>query len=701
MRKSLILALVIALTLSFGFSALAADTHVGDVTTFGFNDNRTRVGEGTVPVLWAAWEDNCGVSYSQPLILKGWGPYSGQTVAVVAAGKELRGYVMKEPDFTNNFQPNPPIWKVPLYGDKATKSHPTLVEKDGKKYVYIGTERSGNKSYIEAIDITDFNNARKVFSFEDLRASDIVSAPLVLNWRGHEVVVYTAGNTAEVRLATDMLDPIRANNLYINLGSGRTSSSPAPILNGQGFAVGLDQGQSRGELRLYRLDDILAEENGKVVLKSQNSFDSMVLPSGLVASFAVDGDWIYFGDSQSRVYGHNVRTGTGWVNTDNRGIFSNRSPALTQNTVYFPAVGRQGERGKLLAIDRNTHKTNWAVPFDSRAMTAPAVWRIPSTGGALVFEGLGNGWLSAINPFTGAKHIEFPIASADNAENYGSGVTGEISLAYDWMVVTTQDGVKAWKSVPFNLVAVELTSGIAPGSHIEKGKTYSGTFKVKNEHPALGANFIPIGVYVNNKLVGSLVDENGTELPKGIYRGKECFFINLPPGQEATIYYTWTAPDKKVELVGAINVEPSASKYPETTYEDNKITLNLTPAAYDIAVRIIPLKTNWVIQGNSTEVRSTVTVRRKDNFPGTLPVRVTINGPGGPKVHTLNLAPRESRQFSYNFNAAPGTYTISSEAWPTDNSWTDVHPPDNRHRVTITVQRMNLPETDRSIRIGL
>ncbi|WP_207641019.1 hypothetical protein, partial [Desulfofalx alkaliphila] len=51
----------------------------------------------------------------------------------------------------------------------------------------------------------------------------------------------------------------------------------------------------------------------------------------------------------------------------------NRSPALTGNTVYFPAVGQPGQRGKILAIDRNTHQTNWTVQFDSRAMTAPAV----------------------------------------------------------------------------------------------------------------------------------------------------------------------------------------------------------------------------------------------------------------------------------------------------------------------------------------
>uniref|UniRef100_UPI001A9A5D79 PQQ-binding-like beta-propeller repeat protein n=1 Tax=Desulfofalx alkaliphila TaxID=105483 RepID=UPI001A9A5D79 len=659
------------------------------------------VGEGTVPVLWAAWEDNCGVSYSQPLILKGWGNYSGQTIAVVSAGKELRGYLMKEPDFSNNFQPNPPIWKVPLHGDKVTKSHPTLVEKDGKKYVYIGTERSGSKSYIDVIDITDFDNAKKVFHFEDLRASDIVSAPLVLNWRGHEVVVYTAGNSAEVRLATDMLDQSKANNLYISLGSGRTSSSPAPILNGQGFAVGLDQGQNSGELRLYRLDDILAEENGKVVLKSHNAYKRHTLSSGLVASFAVDGDWLYFGDCQSRVYGLNVVTGEFWVNADNKGIFSNRSPALTGNTVYFPAVGQPGQRGKILAIDRNTHQTNWTVQFDSRAMTAPAVWRIPSTGGATVFEGVGNGWLSAIDPFVGVKYHGFPIASANNTDNYGAGVTGEISLAYDWMVVTTQDGVKAWKSVPFNLVAVELQSGVEEGAQIEKGKTYLGSFKVKNEHPALGAGFIPIGVYVNNKLVSSLVDENGMELTKNKYRGVECYFIDLEPGQEKTLSYSWTAESNSVELVGAINIEPNARKYPETTYEDNKITEKFAPAAYDIAIKIRPLKTNWVIPDNSVLVESTVTVRRKDNFPGTLPVKVTINGPGGPKVHTLNLGPKEIKQYPYNFNAGPGTYTINAEAWPANDSWTDVYPQDNKDSVTITVKKMDLPETDGKIRVGL
>ncbi|WP_031518169.1 hypothetical protein [Desulfofalx alkaliphila] len=170
------------------------------------------------------------------------------------------------------------------------------------------------------------------------------------------------------------------------------------------------------------------------------------------------------------------------------------------------------------------------------------------------------------------------------------------------------------------------------------------------------------------------------------------------PGETKEYDFTVTSQHTNTEIISRI--EP-VSTPTDANRDNNEDIAHIEVQAYDIAIKIQPLKTNWVIPDNSVLVESTVTVRRKDNFPGTLPVKVTINGPGGPKVHTLNLGPKEIKQYPYNFNAGPGTYTINGEAWPANDSWTDVYPQDNKDSVTITVKKMNLPETDRKIRVGL
>ena len=472
MRKVKVWALIMIFLLSFSSSAWAKE-NPREVTTFGFDDERTRVTEGPEPVLWPAWKDESGTSYSQPLILKGWGQFEGKTLVVAVTGNQLRGYVCIDPNGKpdeSGFQQNDPLWSVQLKGTTETKSHPTLVNKDGKKYIYIGTDKDADTKagHIQIIDITNFNQGVEVYKFWDQWSSDIVSAPLVLTWKGperdHEIVVYTAGNTAEVHLATDPMEGDKiSNNIQIKVASsGRTSSTPAPVFNGQGFVVGLDRGPSAtSEFQIYRLNDILTEVNGKVELKDPDPAPTIKMPthSSIVASFSVSGEWIYFGDQWSRVYGYNVASGEYWFNEDNKGIFSNRSPAITGNTVFFPAVGYEGEKGKLLSVDRKGHHTNWTTSFDSRAQTAPMVWMVPGFG-AVVLEGTSQGFLASIDPNNGEKKAAIPVlTSSGTGSSYGKGISGELSGAQSWVVGTTEKGVVAWYAQPMDLEVVSLDTG--------------------------------------------------------------------------------------------------------------------------------------------------------------------------------------------------------------------------------------------------
>lgn len=732
-RKTSIWLLVMLLLFSLCSAAYA------EVTTFGFNDQRTRVTEGTEPVLWPAWKDDSGTSYSQPLILKGWGQFEGQTLVVAVTGNQLRGYVCKEPNGKideSGFQQNTPLWSIDLAGDKETKSHPTLIKKDdGKRYVYIGTDKhKGKAGYLHIIDVTDFAKAEAVYGFEDQWSSDIVSAPLVLNWRGHEVVVYTAGNTAEVHLAVDPVDPdkTKRGNYFIKVSdSGRTSSSPAPVFNGQGFVVGLDRGPSgKGEFQIYRLDDILQEVNGKVELKSSKAYKAVTTYSSIVASFSVDGDWIYFGDQWSRVYGYNIKTDESWFNDDNKGIFSNRSPALTKNTVYFPAVGRPGQKGKLLSVDRNTHNTNWTTSFDDRAQTAPAVRIIPSIGSAAILEGVGNGYLAIIDAKDGTKQYTLRIAPESNDEVYATGITGEISVYDNWVVVTTEKGVKAWYAQPLDIEVTSLDPGCpknAQGYIVKPGEKYTATAKIKaNKLPKRlvpGGLLVPVGAFNemgNAAYKAVLKDQNGNELPRFpqiipwfdnrylVVNNQYLIFNNQ--GEEITVTFEWTGAEKGPQhiAVGANLDYPTASPQmknlcPETTLKNNLKRVPIAINGYDAMAKIRPLKTEYIIFDPTVSVENTIIIGRNDENPGTIPVRLTITGAGGTKTYNLNIGPKgeKYKRVPYNFTAGPGTYKIRAEAWPPNGEWTDISPENNVAEVTITVKRGNVPKGDSDIRVGL
>ncbi|OPX85711.1 MAG: hypothetical protein A4E53_03390 [Pelotomaculum sp. PtaB.Bin104] len=259
MRKKLSLVLVLIFLFTSVLPAFA-----GEVKTFGFDDYRHRENTVNGTMLYPFWYHDGGRSYSQPLILPGskWGLIG--KVVITVEGNVLYGYLVPDTP-PESFSPITPAWSVQLDGNEPTTSHPTLLEKNGKKYVYIGTY----SPYLDIVDITNFNNVNQgsLISRPSPLATDITSAPLILNWEGHEIIVNTTGNSGKIFIVTDPLDNFKNNDFYIDIGSGRTSSSPAPVAGGTAFAVGLDCGfQTHGELRLYYLDDILSEDSsGKTV----------------------------------------------------------------------------------------------------------------------------------------------------------------------------------------------------------------------------------------------------------------------------------------------------------------------------------------------------------------------------------------------------------------------------------------------------
>ncbi|MEW6697296.1 MAG: PQQ-binding-like beta-propeller repeat protein [Bacillota bacterium] len=700
MKKIISLLLVVVFTLSQISSAMAAT--VNEITEFGFDKYRNREGMVNGHIFHPIAYHDGGPSYSQPLLLDGsrWGgSLAGKTVLISVENNQLKGYILPDVPLSppSELQYLEPVWSVKLSGSKATKSHPTFVDREGKKYIYIGTY----SQYLDIVDITNFAsvNQSSLTSKQNPHATDITSAPLVLNWRGHEVVVGTSGNTGKAFL---MVDPTSdsATAFHINCGSGRTSSSPAPIYNGQGFAVGLDQGGSSGEVQLYHLDDILAiDTNGKVYQKGQSARVVKVTSAGLAGSFSVDGDKIFFGDSRSNIYALNWATGTPlWANNDFRGIFSNRSPALTSSNMYFPAVGET--QGKLIAIDRATGKTAWVREFSSKAQTAPMVFTSAS-GGFGVFEGTSEGMLVGLNNNGIDIFPPFQIARPQGLSQYAQGVAGEISAAGNYCVVATEQGIVVWVlAKAFNLQAVSLKATEEPidPEKLEPGKSYTGTatFKLDETSDYSSCIVAPVGVFLNDQYL-ELTDMDDKPLYKINIDGKESYVLsNIERGKEYQVKFKYTVPaDGQAVLTSVIDIpyDPVMGLFMENTEEDNKIQKDLSAVLPNLLVdefepgvgeAVAGQKyTGWVIFCNESTIDLT-----------DIPVAVYNNGW---KINlgfdTIDLKAGETKKVTFTYTAQSLESKLKAviDTPPLDNKYVEETEEDNVAEISVTTGEASPP----------
>ncbi|KJS75612.1 MAG: hypothetical protein JL56_07255 [Desulfotomaculum sp. BICA1-6] len=707
MKRLLFMLLVLML---FATPAYAQNIPASEISTFGFTDERDRHSVIHGPAFQGVLEHLKGPSYSQPLILNGnkWGGrLTDRWVAVTVENNVMYGLLLPsamEAPPAHIVEPEE-LWRIPLHGSTPTKSHPTLYEtSDGKKYLVIGTY----SRYIDIIDVTNFERATlSDKSIQCNYATDITSAPLILNWRGHDILICTSGNTGKVFIVTDPFNKSKGKEFYTDVGPGRTSSSPAPLDGGKGFAVGLDGGANYGEFKVYYLDEILEERSGEVVQKSYNSHYSRKLQSGLCASFSVNDDIVYFGDQKSRIYMFNTKTGQGNMNDTHPavGIFSNRSPALDlrNNLLIFPAVAREAN-GKIVAIDALTGKTKWAHSFTTRAQTAPVV--VSHYAGTEIWAGSSGGYLASINPADGSRNWIKKMSEFFRMDSYAWGISGEISAAVPYYLVSTEEGVRGgWLADYVEYEAVHLDPGIPEGEEAIPGKTYNGTVTFKYADGFWDFMFADIGVFYGDRYL-KLTYPDGREVEKfnwtdaGLPELGNVYELPMTKGEDITLNFSWTAgSDNTMTALINLDQKPVKKSRDEINFDNNKITVTFDLHENDVMVKIRPYMNPWITIDNPATIKSTINVKRKDNTPGNLPTKVTISGPAGTNVVNINLFPGEVKQIPYNFVAwSGGNYTITGEAWPSDNSWTDTYPPDNKDSVTIEVNLIQGPQpTDKKL----
>lgn len=588
------LALLLILT-----SVPAFATPAKEVLTYGYTNERNREGAVAGTLSGGSMAHFGGPSYSQPLIIDGnrWGgELAGRTVAVTVENNVMYGFVLPEAEIMTRPElvKLEPVWTVRLSGTVLTKSDPTYYEKEGRKYLFIGTYSEA----LNVVEITDFFNISKAKEIKGKYTTDITSSPLVLEWRGHDIVIASSGSTAKYYVIADPLDKEKINTFYIDCASyGRTSSSPVPVDGGRGFAVGVDQGRSRGQIRVCYLDDILNEgSDGKVRLKSQNARIAKTTHAGVASSPVVDGDVLYFGDTQSNIYIFNYKTGEIIVNRENKGTFSNRSPAVSSDTIYFPAVGEAGENGRLIAVDRHTGKTKWVKSFQSRAQTSPVILADDTSGVPFViWEGTSDGYLASVDPDNGTVIGANKIAERWGISEFGSGISGAISAAGNYFLISTEQGVLGgWFADSLNFQAVSIDSGIPEGQKAQKGKTYKGSAVFKyDENGSFAEAYLPVGVFYGNKYL-RLTDENGNEYPMATFSGSTFYGLGpVKEGESKKVYFNWTAVESGTLTASAnINRLPLKNVFDENTLVDNEVSTEV--AVEEPPASIVDIRVNYV-----------------------------------------------------------------------------------------------------------
>jgi hypothetical protein len=158
-------------------------------------------------------------------------------------------------------------------------------------------------------------------------------------------------------------------------------------------------------------------------------------------------------------------------------------------------------------------------------------------------------------------------------------------------------------------------------------------------------------------------------------------YITLQPGDVKVYSYSFTVQDSNSKILSRVN---PVDCFEDKNWENNRTEAEVRLQAYDIAVKINPDRMVYTaINGDTTGVTFKITVSRKDDLPGEINVTGSIKGNGGDAAIKTALGPGEKETLDYGFPGRPGGYTVEAEAWPVGAG--DSYPPDNRDRVTVTV----------------
>ena len=521
--KQLVTVIASILMLVISISPALADTFnplSSDVYTFGYQQDGHRSyfysgGKSLDP----AYYFNSGLSFSQPLLIspnemKVPNDPDGFPAVIVQGSQEvspgnyinmLYGFnpiTINPATYTGNpEQLQSPTWEVPFSDgpiNSVTKSHPTLAKIGNYYMVFTGTLGKGsNGVLLSAFDITDsFKNGSQpklVFKCLDKDATDIVSAPEVIDYDGHPIVIFTTGETGKIEFVWGFdkyngqqisINPNDTGYLYVG---GRTSSTVAPVLNGTGLVVGVDNngvgeypdGVEGPGVYLYNLSNVIETSGNQITGINIHApfYYKTYASSGQGSSFAVDNEnnVVYCESDSGIVNAYKINPdytlSEYWpssIPTDpNSGDLDIRSVAFDGNYVYAVAGTTVGEEGRVTVIEPDG-SNHWSQEVEvngssTNADTAPGVWDTPD--GQWVIVGTGAGVLKQylVSNIENDNNVNYdvndlPVVSASGSgEWYGTGISGEVALGYNALAITGTQGVEVWYNEPCDFAVKSVT----------------------------------------------------------------------------------------------------------------------------------------------------------------------------------------------------------------------------------------------------
>jgi len=510
------------LILAMSISPAFADTFnplVTDAYTFGYQqDGHRSYFYSSGKALDPAYYYSSGLSFSQPLLIS---PdemevpndSDGFPAVIVQGSQEVgtHSYInmlygfnpitINPATYTGNpEQLQSPTWEVSFSDgpiNSVTKSHPTLAKIGNYYMVFTGTLGKGsNGVLLSAFDVTDsFKNGSQpkvVFQYLFKNASDIVSAPEVINYDGHPIVIFTTGETGLIgflwgfgKYNGQQINITPDDTGYLCVG-GRTSSTVAPVLNGTGLVVGVDNngigkypdGIKGPGVYLYNLSDVIETSGNQITGINTNApfHGAKYITSGQGSSFAVDNinNVVYCESDSGDVYAFKVNPdytlSEYWphsIPTDPLGNLDIRSVAFDGNYVYTVAGTTKGEDGSLTIIspDGSNHWSQEITVNGSptNADTAPGVWDMPNgscilvgTGAGVIQQYLASDIINGKNKYSSINDLPI-VSTSGGGVWYGTGISGEIAIGYNAVAVTGDEGVEVWYNEPYDFAVKSVT----------------------------------------------------------------------------------------------------------------------------------------------------------------------------------------------------------------------------------------------------
>lgn len=238
---------------------------------------------------------------------------------------------------------------------------------------------------------------------------------------------------------------------------------------------------------------------------------------------------------------------------------------------------------------------------------------------------------------------------------------------------------------------VEKFENVKPGDKLTSTVTYT----LNKDHPNPEKAWLRLHHVVGNQEFAITLEPINSATPLD-----SNGYVVMQPGEPQTYRYTMTAQNVPTKVLARIN---PVDTYQDKDWSNNRDEAPVLVPAYDAAVEVFSdTGDNYdIVKGESQRISFTIFTYRNDELGGTIPVKLTLTGPGGTQVQQFAVGNSHVEK-RYTFNVTKGgTYTVRAEAWPSDGSWNDIKPENNVAAARIVIEEITVPGADGDIGVTL